>query len=63
MTVRFSVLLQFCLVVNTGISQLKGTVSTRDVRRNVDNTGDFGQIASDRGGTTASVHIRHFEAN
>ncbi len=62
MAIRFGVLLQFGLVVDTGVSQLEGAISTRDVCRNVDNTGDFGQIASDRGGTTTSVHIRHFEA-
>ena len=62
-TVGFSVLLQLCLVVHTGISELKRAVSTRDVCRDVDNTGDFGQIASDRGGTTTSVHVWHFEAN
>lgn len=62
MAIRFGVLLQFGLVVDTGVSQLEGTISTRGVCRNVDNTGDFGQIASDRGGTTTSLHIRHFEA-
>ena len=63
MTVGLSVFLQLCLVINTGVSELKGAVSTRDVCRDVHNTRDFGQIASDRGGTTTSVHIWHFEAN
>ncbi len=63
MTVCFRVLLQLCLIVDTWIGQLEGAVSTRDICRDVDNTGNFGQIASDRGGTDTSVHIWHFEAD
>jgi len=59
----FSVLFQLRCVINTWVRELKGAVSTLDVSRDVDHAGNFGQIASDRGGTTFSVHVWHFEAN
>ena len=63
MAIAFCVFLQFGFVVNSGVSEFKGAGSTRDVSLDVDHTGDFCQIASDRGGTAASVHVGHFEAD
>ena len=63
MTVGFCVFLQLGFVVNTGVSELKGAGSIFVVSLDVDHTGDFCQIASDRGGTAASVHVGHFEAD
>ena len=57
------VFFQLGFEVNTGVGELKGAVFSRDVSLDVNHTWDFGQIASDRGGTTSSVHVGHFEAD
>ena len=57
------VFFQLGFEVNTGVGELKGAAFTRDVSLDVNHTWDFGQIASDRGGTTSSVHVGHFEAD
>lgn len=63
MGIGFCVLLKFSLEVNAWVRNLKGADSSGNIRGDVCNTLDLGQIASDRGGTAASVHVRDFEAH
>jgi len=63
MAVGFRELCQFGFVVNVRIGNLEGTRSTRDVGLDITDTLDFGQIASDRGGTAASEHVRYFQTD
>lgn len=63
MRVGFRKLLQFGFIVNAGIGNLEGTGSRRNVGFDIADTRDFGQIASDRGGTGTSEHVGHFEAD
>lgn len=61
--VRFRELCKFGFVVNVRIGNLKGTGSAGDVCLDIADASDFGQIASDRGGTATSVHVRYFQAH
>ena len=63
MRIGFRELLQLGLVVNAGIGKLEGAGTRRDVSLDITDARDFGQIASDRGGTGTSEHVGHFEAD
>ena len=63
MRVGLRKLFQFGFVVNAGIGNFEGTGSRRDVGLDIADTRNFGQIASDRGGTGTSEHVGHFEAD
>ena len=60
MTVCLRELGEFGFVVNARVSQFEGTRSTSWIGFDISDTGNFGQIASDRGGTTTSVHVGDF---
>ena len=63
MAVGFRELCEFGFVVNVRIGNLEGTRSPRDVGLDITDALDFGQIASDRGGTAPSRHVGHFETD
>ncbi len=61
--VRLGELCKLRLIVEIWFRDLERTSLIRGIGFNVDNTFDFFQIASDRGGTTPSRHVRYFEAH
>ena len=63
MRIRFGVLCKLAFVVNAWIGNFESTRSIVDVGLDIADTRDFGQIASDRGGTAMSVHVGHVEAD
>ena len=63
MAIGFREPFEFSLVVNVWIGKLEGAGSTSDVGGDIADAGNFGEIASDRGGTGTSVHVGHFETD
>ena len=63
MAVGFRELCKFGFVVNVGIRNFEGTRLTGNVGLDIADARDFSQIASDRGGTATSDHIRYFQAD
>ena len=61
MGVGFCKLGDFCSVIHTFVRHLERTSASVGVCFDIDDTSNLGQIASDRGGTSTSVHVRHFE--
>lgn len=63
MRVRFRELGDGRLIVYARIRYFERAFAGVRIRLDVSDTRNFGQIASDRGGTGTSVHIRHFKVN
>ena len=63
MAIGFRELRKFGFVVNRRIGNRERTRSTRDVGFDIADTCDFFQIASDRGGTTASDHVGYLQTD
>jgi hypothetical protein len=54
---------QFRFVVNVGVGNLEAARFAGNVGLDIADTRDFGQIASDRGGTGPSDHVGDFETD
>ena len=63
MAIRFRKLCKFRLVVNVRIGNPKAGHSAGHVGFDIADACDFGQIASDRGGTAYSVHVGNIQAD
>ena len=63
MAIRFRKLCKFRLVVNVRIGNPKAGHSAGHVGFDIADACDFGQIASDRGGTGPSDHVGDFETH
>ena len=61
--IRLRKLRELGLVIELRIRDLESAGTASDVSLNVADTCNLGQIASDRGGTAPSVHVRDLEAD
>lgn len=63
MGIGLGILFQFRFIVHAGFGELEAASLFFGVGYDVGYTVNFGQIASDRGGTTPSDHVGDFEAD
>lgn len=63
MRVGFGELSELRLIIDVGALDSETTRAASRIRLNIGDAFNFVQIASDRGGTTASRHVRHFEGH